>query len=359
MTTESGELPPAAPASTAALVDALTALRDAGRRDPLRAARARRRAGRRGAHRAGPPARRLPAPPAAPAGRAAAHRGRRIDRGGQVDRGQQPGPGAGQPGRGAASDHPLPGAGLPSLRPALVLRRPGAARARPGPAAPAPTSRPLRLVSSAAMDPGLAFLDAPDIDSVVGGEPPAGRPAAGRRRPLAVRHHGRALRRRGAVGHAAGRRRPAAPRSPCCWTGCRRAPRPRWARTCRRCCGTTAGRGSAVRDARGHAGRRPAPGAGGGPAAGLVRAAGRGRRRSGPRWSGTPWTARCAACARGSPRWPRRPTAQVDAAQRLREKAGDAYADRAGRRSTRACATAPCCAARCWPGGRSSSAPVS
>ena len=125
-----------------------------GDRDPLHAARPRRRAGRRGAHRAGPPARRLPAPPAAPARRPAAHRGRRIDRRRQVDRGQQPGPGPGQPGRGAAPDHPL--ARCWSAIPTTCTGSPttGCCPSWPGPAARGADQQTLQLVSSAAMDPG-------------------------------------------------------------------------------------------------------------------------------------------------------------------------------------------------------------
>ena len=48
--------------------------------------------------------------------------------------------------------------------------------------------------------PGLAILDAPDIDSVEERNRDAGRPAARRRRPVAVRHLGRPVRRPGAVG---------------------------------------------------------------------------------------------------------------------------------------------------------------
>ena len=218
----------------------------------------------------------------------------------------------------------------------------------------------LQLVSSAAMDPGLAFLDAPDIDSVV----VENRRLAGQLLAAAdlwlfvttAARYADAV----PVGHAAGRRSPAAPRSPCCSTGCRRAPSRRWARTCRRCCGEH------------RLGAAPLfvvpevtlvdgllPDAGGGPAADLVRAAGRRTPRSGPRWSGTPWTARCAA-------W--RPRIAALAAQATAQVDARAAAARAGRRrlrharwprSTRACATAPCCAARCWPAGRSSSAPAS
>ena len=86
------------------------------RRGPFPARHPRRRGGPRVRGRARPPARRLPPPPAAPPRRPAAHRRRRLHRRGQVDPGEQPGPGAGHPLRGAAPDHPLARAGLPSRR---------------------------------------------------------------------------------------------------------------------------------------------------------------------------------------------------------------------------------------------------
>ena len=238
MTTESGELLPAAPASTAALVNALTALRTTATQIhftlPVPGAE---QADER-AHRAGPPARRPSAPPAAPVGRAAAHRGRRIDRRGQVDRGQQPGPGAGQPGRGAAPDHPLPGAGVPPLRPALVLRRPGAARA-------GPDQRCGRRSADAAAGqlgghgPGPGLPGRPGHRLGGRGEPPSW-PASCWPRPIcgcsSPRPRDTPTRCRGSCCRPP---RPAAPRWPCCWTGCRRGPSRRWARTCGRCCGRT------------------------------------------------------------------------------------------------------------------------
>ena len=124
--------------------------------------------GRADRRRPGRAARRLPAAPAAPAGRAAAGGGRRLHRRGQVHAGQQPGPGAGQPGRGAAADHPVPGAGPPPRRRRLVHQ--GDAAARPGPhhrrAEPGPDDAAAGR-RARARPPGLALLDAPDIDSVV------------------------------------------------------------------------------------------------------------------------------------------------------------------------------------------------
>ena len=86
------------------------------RRGPFPARHPRRRGGPRVRGRARPPARRLRPPPPAPPRRPAAHRRRRLHRGGQVDRGEQPGPRAGHPLRGAAPHHPLARARLPSRR---------------------------------------------------------------------------------------------------------------------------------------------------------------------------------------------------------------------------------------------------
>ena len=85
-----------------------------------------------------------------------------------------------------------------------LARTTGTASATPGrPRRSCVTTRRRRLASP--RDPGLALLDAPDIDSVVERQPRARDPAAGRRRPVAVRDHRRPLRRRGAVGPPAGR----------------------------------------------------------------------------------------------------------------------------------------------------------
>ena len=207
-------------------------------RCPRTAGRARHRAapaaaGRRG--RGGPPAaprgrrpaRRLRPAAAAPARRAAARRGRRADRGRQVDAGQQPGRPAGQRVRRAAPDDPVGGAGLPPRRRRVVRGARGCcpASARP----PAQLDRPRPPCSScraSGIPAGLAVLDAPDIDSVVDAQPRARHPAARRRGHVAVRHHRRPLRRRGALGVPARRRHPRAPPSRWCSTGCRRR-RPR------------------------------------------------------------------------------------------------------------------------------------
>ena len=78
-------------------------------------------------------ARRLPDAAAQPHRRTVAVRRRRVDRRRQVHPGQQPGPGAGEPGRRAAADHPGPAAGLPPGRRPGLRRAGAAARAGPRP----------------------------------------------------------------------------------------------------------------------------------------------------------------------------------------------------------------------------------
>ena len=130
-----------------------------------------------------------------------------------------------------------PGAGAPPRRRRLV--RPGPAAARPRAGRPrhqrprrAPAGRRRRRCRQ-----GLAILDAPDVDSVEERNRDARGPAAGRRRPVALRHLGGAVRRPGAVGAscarppsaraavaivldrtpAGGRRHGRRPTSPGCW----------------------------------------------------------------------------------------------------------------------------------------------
>ena len=75
---------------------------------------------------------------------------------------------AGQPLRGAEADHHHPRPRAPPRRPEVVHRRPRAARPEQGDRRdPGRTARPVRLVGSRSLPPGLAMLDAPDIDSVV------------------------------------------------------------------------------------------------------------------------------------------------------------------------------------------------
>ena len=103
----------------------------------------------------------------------------------------------------------------PPAAPCWSARRPtgtgspatGCCPAWPGSPARAPTPAPARCGSSSstALPSGLALLDAPDVDSVVASQPRPRRAAAGRGRPVGVRHHRRPLRRRRAVGPAAHR----------------------------------------------------------------------------------------------------------------------------------------------------------
>ena len=219
--------------------------------------------------------------------------------------------------------------------------------------------RTLQLVTSPSLDPGLAFLDAPDIDSVV---------TANRR--LATQLLAAAD----------------------LWlfvtTAARYADAVPWD-----VLQTAQERGTALADAArpGAAGRRGrhrrAP-------AGDAR---RARPRPARRCSSSPRRRCTTACcptrssprsATGSPSWPRdaahraavvRRTLdgalrQPPPAHRRPRRAGPGAGRRRGRgcgrtptpptrarspRSTRACATARCCAARSWPAGRSSSAPAS
>ena len=218
----------------------------------------------------------------------------------------------------------------------------------------------LQLVPRDDLPPGLALLDAPDVDSVVGHQPRARRPAPGCRRPLDLRHDGGPLRRRrplgpaadgAGAGHRAGRRprpRPA------------RAPPRRSRRTWPGCC---SGRGSPRR--------------------------GCSWWRSG-RWptGGCPRT-RWRRCGPGCTSWPPTRSARAAVVRQTLTGALDSLAQRVGRRRGRgggaAAAAAEelrrgrrrvlrrrlrrdrrgrprrdrCCAARCWPAGRSSSARAS
>ena len=137
--------------------------------------------------------------------------------------------GAGRhPQRGAATHHPLAGARPPPGRRALVHRR-------PDPAGPGPRHRygaagppgDLHLVASPALTPGLALLDAPDIDSVVRANrdlaPSCSRPpTSGCSSPPPP---GTPTRCRGSC---CARRPPAARRWRSCWTACHRR---RWRRS--------------------------------------------------------------------------------------------------------------------------------
>ena len=135
--------------------------------------------------------------------------------------------------RGAATDHPLAGAGAP---PRLTNRGsrgsacfPGLSRITGGPT-DSEGSGSLRLVSTDAVWPGLALVDAPDIDSVVAANRELRRPAA-RRPPTSGCSSPRPpatpmpfpwdlLREAAERGH---------PRWPSCSTGFRRRPSARFA----------------------------------------------------------------------------------------------------------------------------------
>ena len=165
---------------------------------------------------------------------AAARGGRRLDRGRQVDAGELPGRRGGDRVGRAAPDDAVAGARAQPRRRRLVRRRPAAARARAG--AP-PDPRPARAAARAARRraPGARHPRRPGHRLGRGEQPPAGGAAPRRRRPLAVRHLGRAVRRPGAVGlpapgrralgggrdrarpHARGRGRTPSPRT---WPGC-------------------------------------------------------------------------------------------------------------------------------------------
>jgi hypothetical protein len=85
----------------------------------------------------------------------------------------------------------------------------------------------VQLVARDDLPPGLALLDAPDVDSVVSC---SRRPTSGsssRRRPVTPTP---------SRGTCSGRRRSGAPRSPSSSTGCRPRRRPRWPPTWPGCC---------------------------------------------------------------------------------------------------------------------------
>ena len=104
-------------------------------------------------------------------------------------------------------DHPLAGARAPPRRRRVVRRRPAAARPRAGRTTRPTTPHALQLVAADVVPPGARHPRRPRRRLGRGEQPAAGGPAARRRRPLAVRHLGRAVRRPGAVGLPAPGRR--------------------------------------------------------------------------------------------------------------------------------------------------------
>ena len=217
--------------------------------------------------------------------------------------------------------------------------------------------RTLQLVTSPSLDPGLAFLDAPDIDSVV---------TANRRLATQLLAAAdlwlfvtTAARYADAVPwdvlQTAQERGTALA---CCSTGCRRAPRTTSRRTCGRCSPRTASAGRRCSSSP----RRPCttgllPEPVGRPAPRLVlrpgtrrRPPGRGRPPDAGRGAGQPPPRTAGLAARPGRRSTPRPGCGPMPTPRTRARSP---------RSTRACATARCCAGRSWRAGRSSSAPAS
>ena len=210
---------------------------------------------------------------------------------------------------------------------ALVLRHPRAARADPHQRRRRPTTARSSSSPRRRSTAGLAFLDAPDIDSVVDANRAARRPSCSPPPTSGCSSPPRPATPTRCRGTSCGPRRSAAPRWPWCSTGCRRAPRTTSPRTCRRCSPRTAWaarRCSSSPRRPLHDGLLPEP----------VVAPLRGwfsdlaARRRAPRRGRppAPSTARSTASGRGPPGSPRRPGAQVDAAQRLRSDAHAAYA---------------------------------
>ena len=135
----------------------------------------------------------------------------------------------------AAADDAVAGAGVQPGRRRLVRRRPDPSRAGPDHRRVRRPAARCSWCRSTPCPPGLAILDAPDIDSVEVRNRDARHPAPGRRRPVAVRDLRRPLRRPGAVGLPQGGRRAERRGRRSCSTGSRRAPARRSPSTCARC----------------------------------------------------------------------------------------------------------------------------
>ena len=308
----------------------------------------------------GRPARGLRDPAGDDARGAAAGRGRRLDRRRQVHAGQLAGRPQGHPARAAAPHHPLAGAGAPPRRRVVVRRRSGCCPTSSGSTTPPPTRTALQLVAADAVPAGLAILDAPDVDSVVeenrelaaqllaaadlwlfvtsaaryADQVPVGVPAPGGR---ALDRGGDRARPHPRGGRADGRHPPGPDAG---------QPRAQGLAAVRRPRGTGRRRRAAARRPR----RRDPR---------LAGVAGRGRRR--PARPVVIQTLDGAVRTLTRRTYPVADAAaeQVAVVDRLREDATAAYDDGVSAVLAGHRATAPCCAARCWPAGRSSSAPAS
>ena len=260
----------------------------------------------------------------------------------------------------AAADHALAGAGAPPRRRRVVRRRTGCCPTSSGSHRATTDPDALQLVALDERPRGAGHPRRPRHRLGRGAQPHPRRPAARRGRPVAVRHLGRALRRPGAVGlPAPGRRalrrgRDRARPHPARGRRDRlHPPRP----------DARQPRAQGLAAVRGHRGRRSTT-------TGCCRP--RRSPRSAAGWTRSPPTPRPATMVvrqtlDGAIRTlARRTHAVADAAdEQAAACAAAARGRRHGvrrrdhRRSTRPRPTARCCAARCWPAGRSSSAPAS
>ena len=286
-------------------------------------------------------------------------RRRRLDRRRQVDAGELAGRRAGQRARRAPADDALARARPPPRRRDVVRQAAHPARARAHHRATADPGA-LQLVASTAIPQGLALLDAPDIDSVeernrslaaqllaaadlwlfvtsaarYADQVPVGLPEAGRR---PQRRGGDRARPHPARRRRRGERPPRADAHP---AGLKDSPL------------FTVAEGAARRGGTAARGRRSRTSAAGctrwaptsRPATRVVRQTLDGAVRSIARRT----YELAEACA-----------AQADMQARLQARRRHLLRPGARRTSTRAPPTAPCCAARCWRAGRSSSAPAS
>ena len=332
----------------------------AGRRAAPAVARGRCRARPQAPPGDGRPARRLRAAAAAPARRAAAGRGRRLDRRRQVDAGQL---------AWSADGSARPGVLRPTTRSPVLVHHPGDAewfedeRILPGLARTTGRlgrpDRPAARAERGRSRPGWPSSTPPTSTrswSATASSPPSCSPppTCGCSSPPRPATPTRCR------GTSCARPPSAAPRSRSCSTGCRRRPSTRSAAHLAAmlterglgdsplfvvpeatadddgCCRRT----SSTRSAPGCTARRRRRGArGGGPAD---------PRRRDP----LAWPPACLELAAAADE---QAEAVAPAARRRRR----GLRRRRWRWSTRRPATAPCCAARCWPAGRSSSAPAS